>query len=531
MHDVLIIGSGVSGTSAALRFADNGIVPVILDVGIEPPQEPEIKEKFYSYREKNDSFKLMIGEQFEGLNNLDRRKKVMPAKLVPPRMRFVTDSLKDLYPVKEINFSVIQSFAQGGLANAWGAGVYRYNDRDLRSFPIKKSDLLSYYERLSKELGISGENDDLVPYFGQDNLLQKPLRLSDNAQKLMNNYKKKKKKLNKKGVFIGRPRLAVLSQTFGERKPCDYSNLEFWQPNLSHLYTPSQTLKKLIKENKVVYKKGYLVRSWFRKGNAVIVQVEHIKDRKIEEFECKNLVLAAGAVNSARLALTSRKDSNTRLTLLDNAALLFPFFFPGRIGCRLETDAFGLTQLNFIYDSNEDEIPIQGSILEITSPARAEFFQSFMLASYDNLRLIRYMLPAIMVMQLFLPSSAEDAAAIRINENNELEIYGKNRNINKNLINKTIKILRILKAYTFPFLVVRAPNGHGIHYSGTLPMLESSNRLYTCSKFGELYGEPGVYVADASVFPYLPSKNCSFTVMANAMRVADRISLLLKGRT
>jgi len=528
MHEVLIIGSGVSGTSAALRFADNGIVPTILDVGIEPPQKPEIKENFYSYREKNDSFKIMIGEKFEGLNNLDRRKKVMPAKLVPPRMRFVSESLKDLSPVKEINFNVIQSFAKGGLANTWGAGVYRYNDRDLKGFPVKEFELLPYYERLSKELGISGKNDDLAPYFGYDDLLQKPLRLSANAQKFMNNYKKKKKKLNKKGVFIGRPRLAVLSQAFGERRPCDYSNLEFWQPNLSHIYTPSQTLRKLIKENKVIYKKGYLVRSWFRKGNAIVVQAEHIEEKKYVEFKCKKLVIAAGAVNSARLALKSRNDFNTRLTLLDNSALLFPFFFPGRIGRRLEIDAFGLTQLNFIYDSDRYDIPLQGSILEITSPARAEFFQSFMLAGYDNLCLIRYMLPAIMVMQLFLPSFAEDGASLRLDENNELEIHGKDRKINKDLINKIIKILRILKAYTFPFLVMRPPNGHGIHYSGTLPMLESSNRLYTCNKFGELYGEPDVYVVDASVFPYLPAKNCSFTVMANAMRTADRISLLLK---
>jgi len=67
MHDVLIVGSGVSGVAAALRFADKGIKPCLVDVGLEPPEEAPIQENFYSYRKSCDSFTLMIGENYEGL--------------------------------------------------------------------------------------------------------------------------------------------------------------------------------------------------------------------------------------------------------------------------------------------------------------------------------------------------------------------------------------------------------------------------------------------------------------------------------
>ena len=60
-------------------------------------------------------------------------------------------------------------------------------------------------------------------------------------------------------------------------------------------------------------------------------------------------------------------------------------------------------------------------------------------------------------------------------------------------------------------------------------MAEASNEAYTCSKNGELCGEPGVFVVDGSAFPVLPAKNLSFAVMANAMRIADYIVQEMRG--
>jgi choline dehydrogenase-like flavoprotein len=132
-------------------------------------------------------------------------------------------------------------------------------------------------------------------------------------------------------------------------------------------------------------------------------------------------------------------------------------------------------------------------------------------------------------MQLFLPVSKMEAASLFLNQNGKLEIHGKRNKISERLIMNIIKILRILGGYTGSSLVVKVENGHGIHYAGTLPMRDSPDREYTCSKFGELYGESGVYVVDGSLFPVIPAKNSSFTVMANAMRIADYISSLMGG--
>ena len=523
MYDVLIVGSGVSGVAAALRFADKGVIPCLVDVGLEPSQGNVIQENFYSYRKDHDSFDVMIGENFEGLIDIGPESPSIPAKLASPWMRYVTSHAHEYSPTKTSGFDVIQSFSQGGLASAWGAGLYRYQDRDLEGFPIVSRDLVPYYDRLTKEIGISGTNDDLTPYFGKDEFLQEPLKLSANAARIIRNYSRKREKLNAEGVYIGRPRLGVLSEGKNGRGTCDYSNLEFWQPGLSHIYSPVLTMKKLIRDQKLDYRKGLLVRSWNRQNADLNVKAEIVESGKIVNLPCKKLVLAAGAVGSARLVLQTKNDTRTKLRLLDNPALQFPFVFPSRVGAKLEQAAFGLTQLNLVFDSEKFQKILQGSLLEVTSPSRAEFFHHFPWAAQDNLRLIRHVLPALTVLQLFYPADVSNAASLGLKEDGSLHIQAEPDRIDPEIKKDILKIFRRLGAYSSASLVVEVPKGQSIHYAGTLPMKADPKEEYACDRNGELYGEPDVFVVDGSVFPALSAKNYSLALMANAMRIAEHI--------
>jgi choline dehydrogenase-like flavoprotein len=523
MFDIVIVGSGVSGVAAALRFADRGVRPCLVDVGLKPPAVPDISENFYNFRRNHDSFSLMIGDHFEGLVDIGKKSPSTPVKLASPLMRFVTARAQEYSPLESSGFDVIQSFSQGGLAGAWGAGLYRYGDRDLVGFPIDSRDLDPYYDRLTREIGISGENDDLTPFFGKDELLQKPLLLSANADKIMQKYLRKRDAFNTKGLYVGRPRLGVLSEEMEGRSACDYSNLEFWLPGLSHIYSPVLTLNRLIQEKKLIYKDGLLVKSWSRQDTGLIVRAESVESGEHVVLTCTNLVLAAGAVGSARLALQTKKDTKTKLTLLDNPALQFPFVLPSRIGAKLEKDAFGLTQLNLVFDSKRFKNIFQGSLLEVTSPSRAEFFRHFPWAARDNLRLIRNVLPGMTVLQLFLPADVSNAAMLSLRENGSLQVHAEKDRIDPEIKKYVLHLFRRLGAFSASSLVVEVPKGQSIHYAGTLPMRPHKKEEYTCDRSGELVGEPGVFVVDGSVFPTLSAKNYSLALMANAMRIADHI--------
>jgi len=524
MDDVLIVGSGVSGVAAALRLAERKIRPRIVDVGLKAEEAPAVGENFYLHRLRHDTYEMMIGKGGLGLADLIEDPPRFPAKLASPRMRFVTERAGAFSPVEPSGFSLVQSFARGGLANAWGAGLYRYTDRDLKDYPLRAADLAPYYDLLTREIGISGAEDDLAPYFGSGDDLLPPLRLSLNASEIFGRYVRKRKLFQDQGIFIGRPRLGVLSEDYRGRKACKYSNMEFWQPGIPWIYNPVFTLDRLVREGRVSYTGNHLVRSWSRKEGRLEVEAENVETGERVVFSCRKLVLAAGAVGSARLVLQTKKDFRTRLALLDNPALQFPFVIPGRVGCGLETDAFGLTQLNMIYDLPGEDQPLQGSLLELTSPARAEFFSRFPWAARDNLRLIRYVLPAMVVLQVFFPTDRKRAASLRLREDGTLEVKGTGRPVDAGWKKEIVRIFRHLGAYSSPSLVVDVPEGHSIHYAGTLPMKENPDGPYACTRNGELHDEPDVYVADGAACPSLAAKNVSFTLMANAMRIADHVA-------
>ena len=64
------------------------------------------------------------------------------------------------------------------------------------------------------------------------------------------------------------------------------------------------------------------------------------------------------------------------------------------------------------------------------------------------------------------------------------------------------------------------PMGASVHYSGTLPMAKEPGP-HTVSPNGKSHDFENLYFVDGTSFPFLPAKNLTFTLMANAARVAE----------
>ncbi len=536
MHDVAIVGSGVAGVGAALGFAARGVRPLMLDVGTLPDQRPPITENLYAWRAAHDAFELMVGDDLFGLGNLlAPRDRQLPAKLLAPRMAWIIRDADSLGPVTSAGFTPIQSFAMGGLANAWGAGLYRYQSRDLAGIPLETADLDPFYDALTREIGIAGADDDLTPYFGSALGLGPPLRLSRNAARVLGAYERRRGELQTGGFHLGRPRLAVTagsaatsresSATSADAGASAYANLEFWQPDLPHLYTPRRSLERLRTSGAVEYRPGLRVEHFEEIPDGVRVQCREVASGGSTSFEARALVLAAGPINSARLVLASRRDVTSELPLLDNPAVQVPLVVPAALGEGLEQDAFGLTQLNLIYDAADGEL-YQASLLEITAPARAEFFPRFPLAARSALVFVRHFLPALMVMQVFYPLGPEHAARLRVDTNGRVHIRAGAPARAANVLPAILRALRRLGVFGFARLGDATAFGMGVHYAGTLPMSERPEP-YQCDPSGALAGWRRVYVADGACLGRLAAKNSSFTVMANAMRIADALGVRL----
>lgn len=523
VHPVIIVGSGPAGVAAALGCFRQGIVPTVVDAGITPEKPPpEISENFYDFAEKNPTFELVVGRDFSGLYNLNPLRPHVSFLLTVPKYAFVRTRADELLPVVQERISVVRSLAKGGLANAWGAAAYRYTDRDLDGYPIKAAELDPYYDELTAEIGINGEDDDLTPFYGSTQGLQPPVRLGENSRCILANYQRRKDQLNRRGVYVGRMRSAVLTQPLDGRSPYPYTNVEAFG-QVTCFYNPVFTLEKLLSRGAAIYRPGNLVCRFRPTENAVELLCRDLETGENRLFRARHVILAAGAVNSARIVLGSFSDNQTVLPLLDNPAVYMPSFLPGRIGKKLDVTGYGFATLAILYDWPEYRPYVQGLVFETMNVPRAEFYRHMPFAARTALTFVKYALPAMVVVILYFPSSALPAGSLRLRPDGVLELRGPQEHVPTWTIRRALRINRKLGLFGFKMFAERSVYGGSIHYAGCLPMRESPQSRYECDRFGRLAGCPRVWIADGAALPAISAKNHTLTIMANAMRVATHV--------
>jgi choline dehydrogenase-like flavoprotein len=200
---------------------------------------------------------------------------------------------------------------------------------------------------------------------------------------------------------------------------------------------------------------------------------------------------------------------------------LFRWRFAGR---KLDKRDSSIGQLNVIQEYGGTVL--QGSIYGAAGPLRSDIVFDLPLSLTANVSVMRRLAVAAGLVMMFYPADPNPANYLRLAADGTLEIeYGQPAagGPARGLAEKElIRAFRGIGFHTAGALCQYPPIGSGMHYAGTLPMRDSPGR-YELYPDGRLYGTRNVYVADGACFPRLPAKNLTFTIMANAMRIASNI--------
>lgn len=524
LFDVIIVGSGPAGTFAAYMLRTRNVL--MLDVGLKPPPSPELNDNIIRLRQtKDDLFKPLIGEEFESLHNIHARK--VSLKLKAPYLSYIIKDWEQLAPVSSSTFEGVLSFAAGGLANAWGAGVYRFNSKDLKGFPLTAAELEPYYDLLTSHIGISGQNDDLEAFFGHDDGLLEPMKISRFASDLFGKYCRNRRYFNEKGIFIGYPRLAVLTREHNNRDRYRYENLEFFKPCIPAVYNPAYTLNEMVTSESILYRDGYLVMNYREHEGFVEVFAKQLDTGVVESFRARKLILGAGALSTAKIVLMSNDDYQRRLPFLDNPMSVILLFRLGGIGSKPEIEGSTLTQLNIVCNGPLFEDTLQASLFGTSGPLKSDALFDLPLTLSANRKIIKYVSPSAGAVMLFYPGRFREENYIQLKPDNSLEVSCRNEELGP--AEKMLRsAFRKIGFHGAPFLCQYPNMGTSLHYAGMLPMKEGPDR-YQTDRRGRLFGTRNVFIVDGACFSGLPAKNLTLTIMANSMRIADHIKSELSG--
>jgi hypothetical protein len=417
----------------------------------------------------------------------------------------------------------VQSFALGGLANAWGAGVLRYNDEDLTGFPVTAAELSPLYDELTDHIGINGSSqDDLTQYLGSSYGLQPPFPLSPLVNNFLKRYERLKPVLQRRGCKVGRTRAAILSQPLAERTPYKAFAQDFvWGPQQA-IYSPLFTIQSLIADGSLAYQSHVRVTTFTEQQECVTVSATSFEDGNEYSFRCSRLIIAAGALNTARIVLSANSDTESKLPLLDNPVSFIPAVDLSMIGTPLQTKAYIGGELLVLFPGESPNRPLQGSVYGLMGPLRTDLLREFPLSMRANLLAGRYLVPGLLMIQMFYPDEPSPMSWLKLNEDGGLQLTREGRLV-PNRERAICKTLRRMGYLAFEQLCVRPPAGSSIHYAGTLPMRAAPKSRYETDRFGKLDATNRVFVADAATFPSLPAKNHTFTLMANALRIAKHV--------
>lgn len=500
--DVLVIGAGAAGAHAALALAEAGVRVAMIDDGRAAAEDAgHGPDRNFEDVRRNDpaQHRWFLGEDWSGI------------------------------PLRE----EAENGTDGDRAYAATDAECAYlGDRELAALGLPGDALAEAYEDMTARIGIAGPQD-------RPGILE-PLRPDHHAEALLRRAADRAGELRRQRCSVRQTHLAVLTRRREDwelrgRLPYAYTDMECFADPRRSVYHPRYTLEELETHPAFTRHRGWAVERVEEDGRGVRVHARTVDGKITRTFSAQSLVLAAGAVDTARILLRSRGLYGVPVPLLSNGRVLAACLRPAALGdagprgrsslCQVAvTDevrtADGLhagqarlygyraLQLLRLLPDAKAPLPEALGLLALLSPALVIADMRFPAAPSPDRTLLLQEIPGADRVRL---SRGADAAALEAREDSILRLR---------------RALRTLGLH--PLKTVRHAEGAASHYAGTVPVAEEGEAPLTVDASCKLRGSDRIWVADASVFRRLPAHAHTLTVMANARRVGGIAAAALR---
>ncbi len=504
----IIIGSGPSGLATAHARVAQGRDVLVLDAGVEMEADArDLRNRMGSVEPAG-----WPGSDRDAIGAVRRSEK---SDSIRP---FGSDFLFRVPPGLE-NFAdnggvhgLKPSFARGGLSNGWGASVLPYHRQDFEGWPIGLADLAPHYQAIAPLVGMAAARDGLADFYtgvtiGED----RPLPQSAQARELLARMEAKRGRLSDMGVHFGASRQAIAPG-------CRACAMCLYGCPYGLIFNAGDAVEKMAAAGTLRYQGGVIVQGFAEHGGGVTLATS------TGTFEAERLFIAAGVLPTTRLVLSALGLVGHEVVIQDSQHFYLPMLHRWSTPDPAQEPRHTLAQAFWAIDAPEVERHVVHAQLytynDTYAPDMAQRFGPFAGVAKP---LIEALSRRLIVAQPFLHSSVSPAIGARLV--GERLIYHRIENPRTGEAIARVR-RRIAKAAWAAGLVPLTPLlrpgtlGSSFHCGGSLPMRESPIKG-ECDVLGRPKGLKRTHIVDASVFPTIPAPTITFSVMANAHRIAS----------
>lgn len=510
-RDIVIIGSGPAGTAAARTFIDQSISVTLLEAGekVERPEFPA--SDWMSFRRRQTrQHEAYYGESIPAASQTSTRS----PKFSVEWFAELAERSADLLAFQETGFSGVPIAAHGGLSAAWGAGVSLFSEQDLAEWPIALDDLLPHYRSVAARIGLSGQWPEGVRP-PEANLYAHP-GVHPTAKRLLNASNKR----GGQGMKIATALQAVVPATTGGRRGCDLSGFCLHGCPRKAIWSAEFELEALLLSRRLDLHSGTFVTEISRAPDGRWLISTRTAGGGRTEFLARRVFSAAGAIGSARI-IDQALGLGARRRLLSTPTAAFAAVVPAYLGRGWSEKVYGLAQVSFEIALSQGNGDIFGYLFSAERISTSAMESASPLGFRGTGEVFRELAPATLLGNVFFDGRHSDhwvetrQGVVHVTGGAAASLAVAHAQTGPALRREFGK----LGALVVPFRPALSSPGSDLHFAGTVPM-KKSPQIGQCGPDGRVAGADNLFVVDGAALPTLPPKSHTFTIMANAERIA-----------
>ncbi|WP_347312559.1 GMC oxidoreductase [Defluviimonas sp. SAOS-178_SWC] len=503
----IVIGSGPAGVSAAKALLARGRTVLMLDGGKVLEAEAEARRV------------ALAATDPAGWGQTERDAWMAPQYATPPGQirRFGSDFAMEAGAATFADLpgwmALRASRAVGGLSNLWGSAVLPYRQEDMAGWPITASDLAPHYRAVAEFLPVAGradDLDDLLPVFPATGRAGIPPTVQ--AEALLGRLSRGHDALAAQGVRFGAARQAVDAA-------CRRCGLCLHGCPFGLIWSATDTLAELRADPNFRYRPGAAVTRFEETDGGITL---HLDDGT--SMAGTRAFLGAGVLETARILLASMPGDG-ELVLKDSQHAFLPMIQLWRNKARPDRGAFHtLPQIFVELDAPE----VSPHLVHSQLYSWNEHYARDLIANYGSK--LPFSAPAftalarrLIVAQIFLHSDHSHRIGLSLGRSGRLlPRLEENPVMDQVLKGAASRIGKAMgKAGLFALTFASRPGapGSSFHVGGSVPMSDKPTPG-TSDVLGRPHGLTRLHVIDASSLPAIPATTITFSVMANAHRIA-----------